>query len=116
MTIHDLNHMVLPQFYTWFHQLYYKLVVHRSVIKSECVLTVSEFSKKEIIRTLGLPGIRSMLPITAFQVITSMLMIIYSSNILEKFTAYLKGLYFVFQIISLIKTLCSWSELIVIQI
>lgn len=56
MTIHDLNHMVLPQFYTWFHQLYYKLVVHRSVFKSECILTVSEFSKKEIMRTLGLGG------------------------------------------------------------
>src|SRR5690606_20260748 len=32
MTIHDLNHMVLPQFYTPFHQLYYQVVV-RSCIR-----------------------------------------------------------------------------------
>lgn len=54
MTIHDLNHMVLPQFYTLFHQLYYQLVVRRSIKKSRFVITVSKFSKKEIVRTLGL--------------------------------------------------------------
>ena len=76
MTIHDLNHMVLPQFYTWFHQLYYKLVVHKSVLKSECVLTVSEFSKKEIMRTLGLGEIRSLLHIMACLKLTRTMMIL----------------------------------------
>ena len=54
MTIHDLNHMVLPQFYTLFHQMYYQLVVRRSIRRSRFILTVSKFSKKEIVRTLGL--------------------------------------------------------------
>ena len=54
MTIHDLNHMVLPQFYTLFHQMYYQLVVRRSIKRSRFILTVSKFSKKEIVRTLNL--------------------------------------------------------------
>ncbi|SME88225.1 glycosyltransferase family 4 protein [Pseudobacteriovorax antillogorgiicola] len=54
MTIHDLNHMVLPQFYTLFHQFYYQVIVRNSIQKSEYILTVSNFSKKEIVRTLGL--------------------------------------------------------------
>lgn len=54
MTIHDLNHMVMPQFYTLFHKYYYQLVVRGSIRKSRYVLTVSNFSRSEIIRTLGL--------------------------------------------------------------
>lgn len=54
MTIHDLNHMVLPQFYTLFHQMYYQIVVQRSIKRSKFILTVSKFSKKEIVRTLAL--------------------------------------------------------------
>ncbi len=54
MTIHDLNHMVLPQFYTLFHQMYYQIVVRRSIKRSHFILTVSKFSKREIVRTLGL--------------------------------------------------------------
>lgn len=54
MTIHDLNHMVLPQFYTLFHQMYYQIVVQRSIKRSKYILTVSKFSKKEIVRTLAL--------------------------------------------------------------
>ena len=54
MTIHDLNHMILPQFYTPFHQFYYQVIVRGSIKRSEYVLTVSNFSKQEIIRTLGI--------------------------------------------------------------
>ncbi|NRA67493.1 MAG: glycosyltransferase family 4 protein [Pseudobacteriovorax sp.] len=54
MTIHDLNHMVLPQFYTLFHQFYYQIIVRSSIRRSEFILTVSQFSKREIVRTLGL--------------------------------------------------------------
>ena len=54
MTIHDLNHMVLPQFYTLFHQFYYQIIVRASIQRSQYILTVSQFSKKEIVRTLGL--------------------------------------------------------------
>lgn len=55
MTIHDLNHMVLPHFYTPFHQFYYRVIVRESIRRSQYVLTVSQFSKKEIVRTLGVP-------------------------------------------------------------
>lgn len=54
MTIHDLNHMVLPQFYTLFHQFYYQIIVRASIQRSQYILTVSHFSKREIERTLGL--------------------------------------------------------------
>jgi glycosyltransferase involved in cell wall biosynthesis len=54
MTIHDLNHLVLPQFYTPLHQLYYRVFVKSCIARSTYILTVSQFSKKEIIRTLGL--------------------------------------------------------------
>lgn len=56
MTIHDLNHMVLPQFYTFFHQFYYHIIVRNSIRRSVYILTVSKFSKQEIVRTLGLPA------------------------------------------------------------
>lgn len=50
MTIHDLNHLVLPQYYTLFHQLYYRLLVKYCIKKSHSVLTVSHFSKSEILK------------------------------------------------------------------
>lgn len=56
MTIHDLNHMVLPHFYTPFHQFYYRFIVRESVRRSRYVLTVSQFSKREIVRTLRIPA------------------------------------------------------------
>jgi len=55
MTIHDLNHLVLPQFYTPFHQVYYQFFVRSCIRRSEYILTVSNFSKEEIVRNLGLP-------------------------------------------------------------
>lgn len=54
MTIHDLNHLVLPHFYTPLHQLYYRVFVKSCIARSTYILTVSNFSKQEIIRTLGL--------------------------------------------------------------
>lgn len=56
MTIHDLNHLVLPQFYTPLHQLYYRLLVRNCIRKSELILTVSEFSRKEIVKYLAVPA------------------------------------------------------------
>lgn len=55
MTIHDLNHIGLPQYYTPIHQLYYQTLVKYCTSKSDYVLTVSEFSKREIVRFLGMP-------------------------------------------------------------
>ncbi len=53
MTIHDLNHIMLPQYYTFMHQFYYKTLVRYAMRRSECVLTVSEFSKNEMVKYLG---------------------------------------------------------------
>lgn len=54
MTIHDLNHMVLPQFYTPFHQFYYQTFVRSCMKRSDYILTVSNFSKDEIIGNLDI--------------------------------------------------------------
>jgi glycosyltransferase involved in cell wall biosynthesis len=50
MTIHDMNHLAFPEYYSKVHQYYYKYVVKPSAIKSEKILTDSEFSKDEIIK------------------------------------------------------------------
>ena len=55
MTIHDLNHLVLPQYYTFFHKLYYQNIVKSCVTKSKKIITVSQFSKKEIVNNLNVP-------------------------------------------------------------
>jgi len=55
MTIHDLNHIVLPQFYTPFHQFYYQTFVRNCVRRSEYILTVSHFSKDEIVKNFQIP-------------------------------------------------------------
>lgn len=55
MTIHDLNHLVLPQYYTFIHQVYYKVFVKRCIEKSTWLLTVSHFSKSEILKYFKFP-------------------------------------------------------------
>ena len=52
MTIHDLNHLVLPQFYTPLHLIYYRFFVKRCIRHSRYLLTVSNFSKSENVRNL----------------------------------------------------------------
>lgn len=56
MTIHDLNHIVLPHYYTPLHQFYYHFFVQSCIRRSEYILTVSHFSKQEISRTLNVDG------------------------------------------------------------
>lgn len=52
MTIHDLNHIKFPEYYSAFHKYYYRWIVKPSARKSRRVLTVSKFSKGEIIEWL----------------------------------------------------------------
>lgn len=52
ITIHDLNHLALPQYYSKLHTLYYKLIVKPFANKCEKIFTVSNFSKNEIINWL----------------------------------------------------------------
>jgi glycosyltransferase involved in cell wall biosynthesis len=53
MTIHDTNHMVFPQYYTKIHQFYYRHIVKPCALKSKKIITVSDFSRTEIIRYMG---------------------------------------------------------------
>lgn len=56
MTIHDLNHIRYPQFYTPLHKYYYEFVVKPSAKKSKHLLTVSNFAKGELLDWLGCPS------------------------------------------------------------
>ena len=53
LTLHDLNHLVLWRNYSFIHKLYYKLVIGWQITKSFKVLTVSNFTKNEIIKAYG---------------------------------------------------------------
>ncbi|MDT8716158.1 glycosyltransferase family 4 protein [Clostridium sp. 19966] len=52
MTIHDLNHLRFPQFYSPFHKYYYKFIVKTSARKTAKLLTGSEFAKDELLEWL----------------------------------------------------------------
>lgn len=52
ITIHDLNHLALPQYYSKFHKYYYKYIVKPFSLRCKKIFTVSEFSKQEIIKWL----------------------------------------------------------------
>lgn len=52
MTIHDLNHIRFPQFYSPFHKYYYKFIVKNCANKSKKLLTVSQFAKNELLEWL----------------------------------------------------------------
>lgn len=53
ITIHDLNHIKLPQYYSKMHLIYYKLAVKPFAKKCEKIFTVSNFAKKEIVEWLN---------------------------------------------------------------
>lgn len=48
-TIHDLNHVVLSENYSIFHRIYYSLILAKKVYKARAVITVSHFSRSEIL-------------------------------------------------------------------
>jgi glycosyltransferase involved in cell wall biosynthesis len=49
-TIHDLNHVVLAENYTVFHRMYYNVLLRNRLQKSSKIITVSHFSKNEILK------------------------------------------------------------------
>ena len=115
MTIHDLNHIVLPQYYTPLHQIYYNTVVRYSIAKSKFILTVSNFSKQEIISNLGLNP--SKVFVTYNGVSSS-----YRRQTDSEYINYIREIYelperFILCISNNkpIKMFCSWSELIAIR-
>jgi glycosyltransferase involved in cell wall biosynthesis len=54
-TLHDANHLALPKNYGLGRRSYYRLVVAPRLRRSSHVITVSAFSKRELIQHLGLP-------------------------------------------------------------
>ncbi|MDY7224866.1 glycosyltransferase family 4 protein [Hyalangium rubrum] len=62
-TLHDANHLALPENYSPVHTLYYRLIVGPRSKRASALLTVSEFSREELARHLNLTPYR-------FQVIT----------------------------------------------
>lgn len=54
--IHDLIHLRYPRYYGWRKVLYYRLIVRAAVRNAVAVVTVSEFSKGEIVQDLGVPA------------------------------------------------------------
>lgn len=48
ITIHDLNHIDLPYNSGFLKKIYYKLILKRACMNCQCILTVSDFSRKRI--------------------------------------------------------------------
>jgi glycosyltransferase involved in cell wall biosynthesis len=57
-TLHDANHLALPENYSPVHTIYYRLVVRPRAKRASALLTVSEFSREELSRHLGLSPYR----------------------------------------------------------
>jgi glycosyltransferase involved in cell wall biosynthesis len=58
VVMHDMSVFVCPQAYTWTFRLKYRLLFKRLANSAERILTVSEFSKSEITRCLGVPPVK----------------------------------------------------------
>lgn len=54
VTIHDANHLALPESSSLTHTAYYRLVVAPRASRAQALITVSEFSRREIASHLGL--------------------------------------------------------------
>ena len=57
-TLHDANHLALPEFYGPRQKLYYRVVVGPRARLASALVTVSEFSRRELARHLGLSAYR----------------------------------------------------------
>jgi glycosyltransferase involved in cell wall biosynthesis len=55
ITIHDLAHIQLPCFSTYSRRFYYEYLVRPASNRARRVITVSEYSRHEILRWTGLP-------------------------------------------------------------
>ncbi len=54
MTIHDISYLLRPRAYSWLYSVYYRIMTPWAAKQAKRVLTVSEFSKSEIMKYLGL--------------------------------------------------------------
>ncbi|MEP7323266.1 MAG: glycosyltransferase family 1 protein [Saprospiraceae bacterium] len=56
ITVHDLSPIVLPDSLPWAHRLYYQNIIKRNLKLADRVITVSNFSKQEIISHYAVPA------------------------------------------------------------
>jgi glycosyltransferase involved in cell wall biosynthesis len=57
-TLHDANHLALPEEYGLTHQIYFRAVVRPRAVTARALLTVSEFSRQELSKHLGISEFR----------------------------------------------------------
>ncbi len=58
LTLHDVNYLALPQLYGRHRELYFQTAVRLFAKRAAAIVTVSEFSRVEIERRLGVPAER----------------------------------------------------------
>ncbi len=54
-TIHDLIHLIFPEDYSIFHRIYYRRIIAPLLRRSLKILTVSESSKRDIVKFFSVP-------------------------------------------------------------
>lgn len=54
MTIHDVSYLLRPRAYSWFYTCYYRLMTPWAAKRAKRILTVSQFSKHELMRYYGI--------------------------------------------------------------
>ena len=52
MTVYDMIHLIFGR---PIHRLYYKYIAKRAMTKALCIITLSEYSKNDIVKWLGIP-------------------------------------------------------------
>lgn len=55
VTLHDVAFVVQPQAYGWFENLYQHFAVRYAALRARAILTVSEFSKSELVKYFAVP-------------------------------------------------------------
>ncbi|MGH7129188.1 MAG: glycosyltransferase, partial [Planctomycetaceae bacterium] len=58
IAVHDVLPITHPEWFSWRFAHWYRFVLRRAVPRAEAIITVSEWSKREIVRTLGVPADR----------------------------------------------------------
>jgi glycosyltransferase involved in cell wall biosynthesis len=89
--IHDVKVKRFPEYFTWKFRLWYDLLFSRIARKAVLVLTVSEFSKKEIEATLHIPERKIVVVPNAWQHLEH---IVPSDDVLSRYHVLDKGFFF----------------------
>lgn len=55
VTVHDLQHLTLPEMFSRAEHVYRERYYHRGIRRATLVITISEFAKRTIVEELGIP-------------------------------------------------------------